>query len=344
MRAWVWRSQGHPHTVLKLDSNYPTPVPTTAFPIVVKIHAVGLNPIGWKQIKAFPSVLVKKPAVPESDFSGVVAAVLPGLQTDFKVGNEVFGMMPQNEIFKSGRGVLAEYALAPLVSLAHKPPSLSFPAAACVTLAAETVYQGLVTKGKIKSGDRVLINGASGGVGIFAVQLAKHFGATVVATCSARSRQLVQSLGADEASLIDYQAVDLSAHLAANYSKESAFHLILDTIGTHSLFYASASFMKANGVYVDNGADFNTLSELLFLIFHFARKSFWPFPRVAYKRVEIDALKQGPDLVALAELIRQDKIRVIIDSIHDFDRAHDAYSAIMPLRAKGKVVIQLADN
>jgi NADPH:quinone reductase-like Zn-dependent oxidoreductase len=203
---------------LQLDE-IPKPVPQ-ADEVLVHVHAAGVNPVDWKirtgSLKDFfPRSL---PYIPGYDFAGVVEEVGPNV-TAFQKGQAVFGQAPEF-------GTYTEYTIAPVTTVALKPETLGFDEAATISVGATTAWQGLFDHGKLEPGQRVLILGAAGGVGLFAVQFARWKGAHVIGTASTRNLDFVHSLGAHE--VIDYTTIDVA----------NAVHdvdLVLDTVGGEAL-------------------------------------------------------------------------------------------------------------
>jgi NADPH:quinone reductase-like Zn-dependent oxidoreductase len=221
MKAVVYREFGSP-SVLRLEE-IPKPVPTDN-QVLVKVRAVSVNPLDWHYMEGTPylgrlpefGLLKPKVARLGVDYAGTVEAVGKNV-TQYKAGDEVFG---------NRFGAFAEYICATEKALALKPSNLSFEEAASVPVAAVTALQGLRDTGKLQYGQKVLINGASGGVGTFAVQLAKWMGANVTGVCSTRNVELVRSLGADQ--VIDYTKEDFTRN-------GERYDLILDNVANHSL-------------------------------------------------------------------------------------------------------------
>src|SRR5579872_6792596 len=190
--------------VLELE-NLPKPIPSDG-EVLIRVHAAALNPYDWHMMRGTPWPLrlffgLRKPK--NIRLGADVAGTVVGLgkdATQFRLGDDVFG---------AADGSLGEYVCAPVSTVARKPENISHEEAAAVPIAALTALQALRDKGEVKSGDSVLINGASGGVGTFAVQIAKWFGARVTAVCSGRNAELVRSIGAD--SVIDYTREDFAA-------------------------------------------------------------------------------------------------------------------------------------
>lgn len=207
MKAVVQRQYGSPEVLQLKEVEKPNP---SVNQVLVKVHAASLNKGNVVLLRSEPFLArfafgLTKPkySIPGGDMAGVVEAVGKDVQK-FKVGDEVFG-----DLSSSGWGSYAEYVTIPETAVVLKPASLSFEEAAAVPMAGLTALQGL-KKRNIKQGDKILINGASGGVGTFAVQIAKAYGAHVTAICSTRNIDMVHSLGADR--IIDYTKEDISGH------------------------------------------------------------------------------------------------------------------------------------
>lgn len=346
MKAWVFRAGGKPTSVLKLESDYPRPTPG-AGQLLIQVKAISLNPVGWKSMSLFPiRLLQKKPGVPESDFAGIVVGGDLD-QSGFKVGDEVFGITPADVVTKSGQGTLAEYTVVDR-TVVKKPASLSFEDAASFPLAGLTAWHALVDVGGLVKGGpqkRVFINGATGGVGLWGIQIAKAYGAHVVATCSEGSEQLVKSLGADET--IDYKSVDLPSHLTKNYSvKEGkAFDIVFDPIGSQPLFAATPAFLTPTGPYLDlmGGIHLDSLSSALHSVYglvnHLARPRLLGGTPRAFKMLLLPADKMRAQLEEAAGMLERGELKAVIDSTYKFEDAHKAYEKQMSGRAKGKVII-----
>ena len=234
MKAVVYCDYGAANLRLE-DVEKPTPADDQA---LVKVHAASVNPLDWHYIEGAPYVMrmgvgLRKPKDTRLgvDFSGTVESVGKNM-TEFKVGDEVFG--GRNGAFAEYVCVRAQRAVAP------KPANISFDQAASIPIAAITALQGLRDNAKIQPGQTILINGASGGVGTFAVQIAKSMGAEVTAVCSTRNLDLVRSLGADHA--IDYTKEDFTRGTLQ-------YDVIFDNVANHSLLECRHA-LKPNGKYV----------------------------------------------------------------------------------------------
>ncbi|MEV0198393.1 NADP-dependent oxidoreductase [Nonomuraea sp. NPDC050691] len=199
MRAMSQDALGGPEVLTMVELDRPVPGPTE---VLVRVHAAGVNPADWK-IRASGGHLGQPPFVLGWDVSGVVEEVALGT-TIHKPGDEVFGMLP----FPFGNGAYAEYVTAPARTFARKPAAVDHTRAAAIPLAALTAWQALVDTAGTRAGDRVLVHAAAGGVGHFAVQIAKARGAYVVGTASAAKHDFLRGLGADE--VIDYRTEDFA--------------------------------------------------------------------------------------------------------------------------------------
>ena len=253
--------------------------------------------------------------------AGEVVAVGKGV-TRFKPGDEVFG---------AGGGTFAEYARAAEKNLTLKPANLSFEQAAAIPIAALTALQGLRDKGNVQAGQKVLINGASGGVGTFAVQIAKSFGAEVTGVCSTRNLDLVRSLGADH--VIDYTKENFIAGA-------QKYDLILDNVGTQSL----SSFrrvMNPKGTYVligGGGPDAgNWIGPMAGPI-----KALLYTPFVSQEFVMLLADINAADLGLLAEMMKTKKVTPVIDRTYPLAEVPAAIRYLEEGHARGKVVITVA--
>jgi len=244
------------------------------------------------------------------DCAGIVEAV----------GPNVSGFRPGDEVYGECRGSCAEYALAKAGGLAPKPANLSFEQAAAVPTSACTALQGLRDHGKVQPGHKVLINGASGGVGPFAVQIAKALGAEVTGVCSTRNVDMVRSIGADH--VIDYTQEDFTRG-------GPRYDVIMDNVGSHSLS-ATRRVLTPTGVHIPSsghaGMGWVMAAALTAL---FVRQQGSPFV----------AATTGKDLVTLGELIEAGKVTPVIDRTYPLSDAPEAFRYLDEGHARGKVVI-----
>lgn len=325
MKAIVYTQYGSPD-VLQFK-NITTPMPGE-HEVLVKIYAASVNAGDWHLLRGEPfavrfvtGLFTPKNPLLGADIAGRVEAVGSGV-TQFQPGDAVFG-----DVSSCGFGGFAEYVSIPQNFLAHKPTNLTFEEAAAVPAAAMTALQALRDKGQLQPGQKILINGASGGVGTFAVQIAKAFGAEVTAVCSTAKVDLVRSLGADH--VIDYTKEDFT-------SNGQQYDLILAVNGNRSIFeYRRA--LTPKGVYVMVGGDGKQLFQAMLL---------GPLLSLtgSKKTGNLLMLPTQNDLLVLKDLIEAGKITPVIDRRYSLREVPDAIRYLETNRAKGKVVISVANN
>jgi NADPH:quinone reductase-like Zn-dependent oxidoreductase len=293
--------------------------------VLVKIHAASVNPLDWHEMRGAPYFMRLSSGLgaPQStslgvDFAGTVEAVGAGV-TRFKPGDEVFG----------GRGgAFAEYLVIPENrALALKPDNISFEQAAAVPIAAISALQALRDKGQLQPGQKVLINGASGGVGTFAVQIAKSYGAKVTGICSTRNVEMVRAIGADH--VIDYKHEDYTRG-------EERYDLIIDNVGNHSPL-DNRSVLNPDGklVIVGGGAG-NWLGPLMGPL-----QALLVSPFVSQELGLILARLDQDDLATLAELMHEGKVTPVIDRRFSLEEVAQAIAYSETGRARGKIVINM---
>src|SRR6266567_4335008 len=321
MKAMVYHTYGSPD-VLKLEE-VQKPVPQDD-EVLVKVHATSVNAGDWHLLRAKPflmrlmgyGLLKPKHTILGSDIAGRVEAVGRNVK-QFQSGDEVFG-----NTAKYGFGGFAEYVSVPENALVLKPTTLSFEEAAAVPQAALTALQGLRDKGHIQKGQKVLINGASGGIGTFAVQLAKAFGADVTAVCSTRNVDIARSIGADH--VIDYTHEDFTRN-------GQRYDLMLAVNGYHSI----AEYKRAlspEGVYVMTGGSTAQLFQAMLLGPLISRTGRQKMGNSAHK-------PNKKDLMFMKELIEASKVKPIIDRRFPLRDVADAIRYLEAGHAQGKVVI-----
>jgi NADPH:quinone reductase-like Zn-dependent oxidoreductase len=312
MRAIVYSRFGPPDVLELREVDQPQ---VAEGDVLVRVRAASVNPADWYVMAGVPYVArpqmgLRKPKTSSVglDLAGVVAAVGGGV-TRFTPGDEVFG---------AGTGTLAEYAAVPEAGLVGKPANLSFEQAAAVPVAALTALQGLRDKGRIQPGHKVLINGASGGVGTFAVQIAKSFGTDVTGVCSTRNLAMVRSLGADQ--VVDYTTTDALGD-GRRYDR------ILDTVGNRSVRDLRAALV-ADGKAAVTG--FTSVRGLLGVSL-----------RGGKDVTQVQAHATARDLELLAELIEAGKVRPRIDRRYRFADLPAAIAYLEEGHAKAKVVVAI---
>ncbi len=290
--------------------------------VLVRVRAASVNPLDFHFMRGTP-YLVRTQTGLKAPKSEVLGADLAG--TVEAVGSDVTHFRPGDEVFAEGSGSFAEYACVKEDRLAFKPRGLSFVEAAAVPVAGLTALQGLRDKGRIRDGHNVLINGASGGVGTFAVQIARSLGAEVTGVCSTPNVDLVASLGAHD--VIDYTRVDYT-------TMPRRYDLVLDMIGSRGLAF-NRRIMKPSGTYVMVGADMGdwigpiTSVLKVMLASVFGSQTMRP----------LLAKANSKDLNMLGALIEGGEVAPVIDSVFPLVEARDAIRYVETGRARGKVVL-----
>ncbi len=322
MKAIVNTEYGSPDVLRYEDVEKPLP---KANEVLVKVHASSVNAGDWHLLRADPWLVrlmfgLFKPKVNilGSDIAGRVEAVGDKI-TRFKPGDAVFG-----DISNVGFGAFAEYAVAPEKVLAMKPEKLSFEEAATVPAAAVTALQALRDHGKIAAGDKVLINGASGGVGSFAVQIAKLFGAEVTGVCSTRNVERVAALGADH--VIDYTKEDFTRN-------GQQYDLLHAANGDRSIFdYKRA--LSPTGRYMMSGGDTSQFFQAMLIA---------PFINMTGSKKMGNMLvnPNGEDLALVAGHIDRGEIVAVIDKTYPLADVADAIRHMEEKHAQGKIVITM---
>jgi NADPH:quinone reductase-like Zn-dependent oxidoreductase len=323
MKAIVYTEYGSPDVLQLKEVAKPVPADNE---VLVKVHTSSVNAADWRMMRADPFLVrlyagLFKPTkfhTLGADIAGRVEAVGKDVR-QFKAGDEVYG-----DVFASGFGGFAEYKCARENELVLKPTNLSFEEAAAVPLAALTALHGLRDAGQIQPGQKVLINGASGGVGTYAVQLARHFGAEVTAVCSSGNVEMARSLGADH--VIDYTQEDFTR-------SGRQYDLILAVNGNRSIFdYKRA--LSPRGIYVMTGGKTSQLFQALLL---------GPLLSLLGKQ-KLGALTSTPnqkDLLLMKDLLESGKIKPVIDRRYPLSEVAEAIRYVEEGHAKGKVVITM---
>lgn len=324
MKAIVYCDYGVKN--LKLEEiEKPTP---TDDQLLVRVHAASLNPYDWHFIEGTPYVMrplagvgLRKPKDIHLgvDFAGTVEAVGKNV-TQYKPGDDVFG---------GGTGAFAQYLCRRATgSVALKPPGITFEQAAAINIAGITALQAVRDKGKVQAGQKVLINGASGGVGTFAVQIAKSYGADVTGVCSARNIELVQSLGADH--VIDYTKEDFT-------KSDQHYDIVIDNVANHSLSECRR-VLTPNGIYVmvgGGGANEQGLVGALGKALNAAVYSRF----VKQKMGMMMAQPSTQDLTLLADMVQSGKLKTVIDRTYKLEQTAEAAGYLEEGHARGKVII-----
>lgn len=293
--------------------------------VLVKIYAASLNAADWHIMRADPflarfvfGLLKPKFNIPGADIAGRVEAVGRNVK-EFHPGDEVFG-----NLFACGLGGFAEYACASEDALVLKPANLSFDEAAAVPLAAVTALQALCYKGSIQPGQKVLVNGASGGVGTYAVQIAKSFGAEVTGVSSTGKLEMVRALGADH--VIDYTKEDFTKN-------GLRYDLIIAANGYHPISdYKRA--LSPKGIYVMTGGTGAQMVEAMF-------QGSWISMTGSKKMGNLSMKPNKEDLIFLKELLEAGKVVPVIDRRYPLSEVADAMRYLEEGHARGKIVINM---
>ncbi len=324
MKAIVHTKYGPPDVLELKEVDKPVPRDNE---VLVKVHAASLTFSNLFLVsgKPFPlrlmfGLLKPKIRIPGSDMAGTVEAV-GGSVKRLRPGDEVYG-----DLSRCGRGGFAEYVSVPENELGLKPANSSFEEAAAVPEAALVALQGLRDKGRIRPGQKVLIQGASGGIGTFAVQIAKYFGAEVTGVCGSRNLDLVRSLGADH--VIDYAKEDFSKN-------GQRYDLILAIRGYRSIF-AYRRALAPGGIYVMAGGSWSQIFQALFI-------GPW-LSMTGSRKLGSLTVKPNKDLAFMKELIDTGKVKPVIDRCYPLSETPEAFRYFGGGHARGKVVITIEHN
>jgi len=326
MKAVVYEAYGPPEVLKIKELAKPSPKDDE---VLIKVHAASVNYGDWAFLRGKPFLVrlmgagLFKPenTILGADIAGQVEAVGSGV-TQFQPSDAVYG-----DISACGFGGFAEYVCVPENPLALKPSNITFEAAAAVPMAAVVALQGLRDKGHIQPEQKVLINGASGGIGTFAVQIAKAFGADVTGVCSTRNLDLVRSIGADR--VIDYTQEDFTQN-------GQLYDLILATAGYRSIFdYRRA--LSPSGIYVMAGGTMTQVFQAMLL-------GPWLSMIGSKTLTNLAAKPNKKDLAYVKDLIEAGKVVPVIDRCYPLSEVADAVRQYGTGHACGKVVISLEAN
>lgn len=321
MQAIVYHRYGPPSVLQLTDIAKPTPA---ANEVLLRVRAASVNPYDWHFLRGSPYGIrfmtgFGKPKDPQLgvDLAGEVEAIGPHV-TLCKPGDAVFGM---------GRGAFAEYACAPETALALKPANVTFEQAAATPIAALTALQGLRDHGHLQSGQKVLINGAAGGVGTFAIQFAKVLGAEVTGVCSTRNVDMVLAAGAHH--VIDYTQTDFA-------QSADRYDLLLDCIGNHPL-QACRRVLNPKGIYIGAGGQSGKWIAPMDQAFRARLLNHFVSQRLQF----MVAKASQPDLILIADWMATGQVTPVIDRTYLLAQVPDAITYLEEGHARGKVVITL---
>ncbi len=322
MQAYAYRCYGA-SSVLELEDSA-KPVPSDD-QVLIEVRAASVNPLDWHTMRGSPYLMrlgigIGKPTDPRLgvDFAGIVEAV----------GKDVHNFKPGDEVFGGADGAFAQYVTVRASrALALKPANLTFEQAATLPIAASTALQALRDSGRIRAGEKILINGASGGVGTFAVQIAKSFGAEVTGVCSTRNLEMVRSLGADH--VIDYTRQDFT-------EDGKRYDLIVDMVGNHSPFKLRHALEPDGRLVTVGGGNGSWVGP-----FSGAISSIVLSPFVQQEMGMMLARLEPLDLVVLRNLVEAGKLTPVIDRSYPFEQVPAAIDYLEEGHARGKIVISM---
>lgn len=333
MKAVIANTYGGPE-VLELADDIAAPQ-TGPNGVLVRVHASSVNPVDWKLREGWLDGLWKLrfPVIWGCDVSGVVEQVGPAV-TLFRPGDEVYGFK-HGKVGETYRGTYAEYAVLPENALARKPACLTHEEAAAIPLAALTAWQALVGQGHIKPGSKVVIQAAAGGVGVFAVQIAKSFGAFVAATASSRNHDFLRKLGADE--VVDYTRERIE-------DKLSAYDVVLDGVGEPA-WSSSLAVLRPGGKLITltlptpHGPS-GRLSFFSTAIAGAASGSAKALLRGKWFSMT-QVKPRGGDLEKLNALIEAGKLRPVVEKVYPLERIAEAHRESQKGHVRGKLVLKV---
>ena len=292
--------------------------------VLIKVHAAGVNPLDYHYMRGSPYMLRM--------FAGLGAPENPAIGVDFAgtveaVGAAVTRFAPGDTVFGGANGAFAEYlVIREDRAITKKPDNISFEQAAGVPIAGVTALQALRDHGELKAGERVLINGASGGVGTYTVQLAKAMGAHVTGVCSGRNVEMVRSIGADR--VINYKEED--------YTESGLeFDLIIDMVGNHSPAENQRLLSDDGRLIIVGGAKGNWFAPFIGMI-----KASWTSLFVDQKLETFTARMLGEDLTTLADYMSDGSVTTVIDRFYPLEEASDAIAYSESGRARGKIILK----
>lgn len=327
MKAWQYKSVAGGMEKNMQIAEAPVPVPGEN-EILVQVHAMALNPVDHKITESpAPLRLLGTTFTPGSDFCGKVTQM--GKKAEgFQVGDMVFGAKVGNV----ANGSLAQYVAVDKGHAAKLPEGVNVDDAASLGIVGLTEMQSL--RPNVKSGDKVFINGGSGGTGVYGLQIAKALGCHVTTTCSTPNVEFCKSLGADE--VIDYKSADVVKELS---TKGPVFKVVVDNVGSPSnLYKASSAFIEPGGKFVQIGLS-PSLGGIGQVASNVLRPGFLGGGKAKYQMLMAQPARS--DLQQLAEWIKEGKVKGVLDSVFEWDDAPKAYEKLKTGRAKGKIVVHV---
>nr|POE53635.1 zinc-type alcohol dehydrogenase-like protein c16a3.02c [Quercus suber] len=331
MRIWKYAStDGGLEKNLVLHKSEPLPTPSTSQHLI-KVIAAGLNPVDYKPAEAplVGRIAVKKPATPGFDIAGRI--VVPAVGSDLKPGQLVYGASSSNPL---AGGALAEYVAAPVASICALPPNVSPLTAGGAPVAAVTAYGSLVPH--LKTGTRVFINGGSGGVGTYGIQIAKAVGAHVTVSCSGRNAELCRSLGADK--VLDYTTRPLLDQLRDVAASQPFQHVVDNVFNDPSLYFQAHTYTTSEAKFVEVASGPN-MSFILFALQASILPSFLGGGRRKFV-VFVSDIQRGT-LEKIADWIARGTIEPVTDRVFAMEDTAQAFARLKTGRATGKVIVNV---
>ncbi|KIX06018.1 uncharacterized protein Z518_03992 [Rhinocladiella mackenziei CBS 650.93] len=345
MRAWQFTStHGGLEKNLTLNSSAALPPHSVSDlgkdKVLVQVLFTALNPVDYKiaELPVMGRLAIRRPSSPGLDFAGRVAA--SGSQSDFKVGQLVFGRLDQPTQF----GALAEYTVARTGALVAVPEGVQAQDAACVGTAGLTAYQSIVPNVKEGNGNRVFINGGSGGTGVWGIQIAKALGCYVVTSCSSKNAELCKSLGADR--VVDYNSEDVVEALTKIAADSSSgpgrkFDLLVDNVGASGRLYWNCHHFTSHGArYVQVGAEFSGHSTLDLVM-----KMGWPgFLGGGKRKFHMLSVKSDKrQLEQIGRWMSEGKAKAVVDQVLRMEDAPKAFEQLKKKHTRGKILVAVSE-
>lgn len=324
MKAIVYHNYGSPDILKYEEVEKPIPKDNE---LLIKVRAASLNPLDWHFLRGVPYLVRIIAGLRKPKFIGLGADVAGQVEA---VGKTVTRFKPGDDVFGGCRGAFAEYACASESDLVIKPANITFEQAASVRIAGLTALQGLRNKGHLQSGQKVLVNGASGGVGSFAVQIAKSFGAEVAGVCSARNLEMVRSIGADR--VIDYTKTDFTQEDFNNGGR--GYNIILDLVGNYSLS-AYRRMLNPKGILVTAGGPSGRWR--IGLARGIRAQALSMLGSRKFVGILVKSTKE--DLGTLHDLLEAKKMVPVIDRQYSLSEVPEAIRYLEEGHARGKIVI-----
>lgn len=341
MKAWQYGNErgGIQNLRLNRAATPPKPPKPGSQEVLLEVISMALNPADYKlpEYPILPRFVIPKPASPGLDFCGRIVSCADGINSDPKLepleeGQLVFGRLDWPYQF----GTLGQFVRCPRAGIAVLPAGVDVDHAAAIGTAALTAYQSLAPY--VKEGSRVFVNGGSGGVGIFTIQIAKILGCHVTVSCSGRNAELCESLGADE--VVDYTAGSLAEMLKA---KRDVFDLLVDNVGKpYDLYKASDHFLRKGGLFLQVAAADDLLSGILGILSRWMLPGFLGGGRHSWRILMLKNDVEG--LVRIGQWVKEGKIKVLLDSVFEFEDAPEAYRKLRTERARGKIVVNVTER